>query len=204
MWLLLRRLPKGIGSSLNAPRCILSDWGRDFDVATIRDASPEKLSFVLPRTISATGCRIADLTRWKLFCPKIFHFLATSAEMAWAWETVGSNVASARKRATAPTLILQSSRMANLLILSPRSTVGFLPERRGSLRRPFYSSLLPESAMTRFSPPFLPVSRQEARRSSGSGTHQMRLTVNLKTAKTLGVEVSRSVLRAACSGLPRS
>jgi hypothetical protein len=94
--------------------------------------------------------------------------------------------------------------MANLLILSPRSTVGFLPERRGSLRRPFYSSLLPESAMTRFSPPFLPVSRQEARRSSGSGTHQMRLTVNLKTAKTLGVEVSRSVLRAACSGLPRS
>jgi hypothetical protein len=84
MWLLLRRLPKGIGSSLNAPRYILSDWGRDFDVATIRDASPAKLSFVLPRTISATGCRIADLTRWKLFRPKIFHFLATSAEMAWA------------------------------------------------------------------------------------------------------------------------
>ena len=72
MWLLLRRLPKGIGSSLNAPRCILSDRGRDFDVATIRDASPEKLSFVLPRTISATGCRIADLTRWKLFRPKDF------------------------------------------------------------------------------------------------------------------------------------
>ena len=55
--------------------------------------------------------------------------------------------------------------------------------------------------MTRFSPPFLPVSRQEARRSSGSDTHQMRLTVNLKMAKALGVEVSRSVLRAACSGL---
>jgi hypothetical protein len=58
MWLLLRLLPKGIGSSLNAPRCILSDWGRDFDVATIRDASPEKISFVLPRTIGAAGLPI--------------------------------------------------------------------------------------------------------------------------------------------------
>jgi hypothetical protein len=160
MWLLLRLLPKGIGSSQNAPRCILSDWGRDFDVATIRDASPEKISFVLPRTIGATGCRIADLTRWKLFRPKDF---ALPRHL--------------RGKGTAPTLIFQSSRMANLL---------------------------PESAMTGFSPPFLPVSRQEAHRSSGLGTHQMRLTVNLKTAKTLGVEVSRSVLRAACSGLPRS
>jgi hypothetical protein len=70
MWLLLRRLLKGIGSSLNAPRCILSDGRRDFDVATIRDASPEELSLVLPRTIGTTGGRIADLTQWELFRPK--------------------------------------------------------------------------------------------------------------------------------------
>jgi hypothetical protein len=148
--------PKSIGSSLNAPRCILSDWGRDFDVATIRDASPEKLSFVLPRTIGATGCRIADLTRRKLFRPKNFALPRHLRGNGWAWETVGSNVAPARKRATAPTLILQSSRMANLLILSPRSTVGFLPERRGSLRRPFYSSLLPELSHDTFFPAIPP------------------------------------------------
>jgi hypothetical protein len=42
----------------------------DSYVATILDASPEKLSFVFPRTMGATSGRIADLTRWELLRPK--------------------------------------------------------------------------------------------------------------------------------------
>jgi hypothetical protein len=50
----------------------LSDGGKDNYVAAILDASPEKLSFVLPRTIGATSGGIADLTRRELLRPKDF------------------------------------------------------------------------------------------------------------------------------------
>jgi hypothetical protein len=44
----------------------------DSYVATTFDASSEELSLVLPRTIGATGGRIADLTRWELLRSKNF------------------------------------------------------------------------------------------------------------------------------------
>ena len=54
------------------PHRFLSEGRRNSYVATILDASPEKLSFVLPRTIGATSGRITDLTRWELLRPKDF------------------------------------------------------------------------------------------------------------------------------------
>jgi hypothetical protein len=47
----------------------------DDDVATILDASSEKLSLVLPRTMGATSAGIADLTRRELLRPKDFALL---------------------------------------------------------------------------------------------------------------------------------
>jgi ribosomal-protein-alanine N-acetyltransferase len=56
-----------------SPRApFLSRRGSDSYVATILDASPEKLSFVLPRAIGAPGGRIADLTRRELLRPEDF------------------------------------------------------------------------------------------------------------------------------------
>jgi hypothetical protein len=53
----------------------LSAWGNDGYVATILDASPEKLSFVVSRTISATSGGIADLSRRELLRSKDFALL---------------------------------------------------------------------------------------------------------------------------------
>jgi hypothetical protein len=52
----------------------LEGWN-DNDVATILDASSEKLSFVLPRTMGAASAGIADLTRRELLRPKDFALL---------------------------------------------------------------------------------------------------------------------------------